>query len=101
MFLKNDDIHLMIKMENIIGLNEKTIFGEDKSKKIWTDGMEITFDDFISYINLIDRILNNKKVLSDKSNAYNKAHTEKHRQHSKEYARRKKLRKEVNKNGNE
>ena len=101
MFIKNDDIHLMIKMENIIGLNEKTIFGEDKSKKIWTDGMEITFDDFISYINLIDRILNNKKVLSDKSNAYNKAHPEKHRQHSKEYARRKKLRKEVNKNGNE
>ena len=39
MFLKNDDIHLMIKMENIIGLNEKTILGEDKSKKIWTDGM--------------------------------------------------------------
>lgn len=75
MFLKNDDIHLMIKMENIIGLNEKTIFGEDKSKKIWTDGMEITFDDFISYINLIDRILNNKKYYP-----INPTHTTKHTQ---------------------
>lgn len=89
MFLKNEDIHLLIKMENVIGMNEKTIFGKKKDKSIWIDGMEITFDDFVSYINLIDRILQNKKKLSDKSNAYNKAHPEKHRKYNREYERRK------------
>jgi hypothetical protein len=79
MFIKNNDIHLMVKMENIIGLNAKTIFGEDKSKTIEIDGMEITYYDFIDYINLIDRILNNKKKLSNRANAYNKAHKEYHR----------------------
>lgn len=88
MFLKNEDIHLLIKMENIIGMNEKTIFGKKKDKAIWIDGMEITFDDFVSYINLIDRILQNKKKLAERSNAYNKAHPEKHRQLQKEYLKR-------------
>lgn len=79
MFIKNEDIHLLIKMENLIGMNEKTIFGKKKDKSVWIDGMEITFDDFISYINLIDRILNNKKKLSDKANQFNKANKEYHR----------------------
>ncbi len=99
MFLKNNDIDLMIKMENIIGLNEKNIFGEDKSKKISVDGMEITYYDFVDYINLIDRILNNKKKLSDKSNTWNKAHPEAHRKYNREYERRKRI-KGANKNDN-
>lgn len=90
MFVKNNDIHLMIKMENIIGINSKNIFGENHSKTVAVDGMEITYYDFIDYINLIDRILNNKKKLSDRANAYNKAHPDKHREHNKNYARRKK-----------
>jgi hypothetical protein len=79
----------MIKMENVIGMNEKTIFGEDKTKPIEIDGMEITYYDFVDYINLIDRILQNKKKLSEKSNAYNKAHPEKHRKYNRDYERRK------------
>lgn len=90
MFVKNNDIHLMIKMENIIGINSKNIFGENHNKTVAVDGMEITYYDFIDYINLIDRILNNKKKLSDRANAYNKAHPDKHREHNKNYARRKK-----------
>lgn len=93
MFLKNEDIHLMIKMENIIGINEKTIFGKKKDKTICIDGTKITFDDFVSYINLIDRILQNKKKLSARSNAYNKAHPEKHRAYNREYERRKRNKK--------
>lgn len=89
--MKNEDIHLMIMMENLIGVNEKAIFGRNKRKSVWVDGIEITFDDFVSYINLIDRILKNKKALSDKSNAYNKAHPEKHREYNREYEKRKKV----------
>ena len=88
--MRNDDIHLMIKMENVIGMNLKAIFGEDHSKSVTVDGLEITYYDFIDYINLVDRVLNNKKTLSARANAYNKAHPDKHRKHSRDYARRKK-----------
>ena len=30
--LKNEDINLLIKMENLIGINEKKIFGRNKNK---------------------------------------------------------------------
>lgn len=93
MFLRNEDIHLMIKMENVIGVNNKRIFGEDGTKVVCVDGLEITYHDFIAYLNLIERILENKKKLSDKANAYNKAHPEKHRKHSRDYERRKRNKK--------
>ena len=80
MFLKNENIDLMIKMENIIGMNNKIIFGEDHTKTVCVDSIEITYHDFISYIELIEQILENKKKLSARSNAYNKAHPEKHRE---------------------
>ena len=95
MFIKNEDINTLIKMENLIGINEKLIFGESKDKSITVNKTEIAYDDFITFINLIDKMITNKKKLADKSNAYNKAHPEKHRQHNKDYARRKKLRKEA------
>lgn len=93
MFLRNEDIHLMIKMENVIGVNNKYIFGEDGTKVVCVDGLEITYHDFIAYLDLIERILENKKKLSDKANAYNKAHPEKHRKHSRDYERRKRNKK--------
>ena len=33
MVLKNEDINLLIKMENLIGHNGKYLFGEDGNKK--------------------------------------------------------------------
>lgn len=93
--MKSKDIDTLIKMENLIGMNEKLIFGESKDKSVIVNETEITYDDFITYINLIDKIFADRKKLADKSNAYNKAHPEKHRQHSKDYARRKRLRKEA------
>lgn len=93
MFLKNEDIHLMIKMENVIGMNKNHIFGKDGTKVVHVDGLEITYHDFIAYLNLIERILENKKKLSTRSNAYNKAHPEKHREYNREYERRKRNKK--------
>lgn len=93
MFLKNEDIHLMIKMENVIGINSKRIFGKNGTKTICTDGLEITYHDFIAYLNLIERILENKKKLSAQANAYNKSHPEKHREINKRYNERKKKKK--------
>lgn len=82
MFIKNEDLQLMTKIENLIGMNERRLFGKDKSKvltyTIYGDPVTITHDDFISYINLIERLIQNKKALSNRSNAYNKANKEYH-----------------------
>lgn len=87
--LKNEDINILIKMENLIGTNEKLIFGENKDKSIIVNKTEIAYNDFITYINLIDKIIADKKKAADRANAYNKAHPEKHRKYNREYERRK------------
>lgn len=83
MIIKNEDINLLIKMENLIGINEKRLFGKNKDKKYtvkWYDNTEtiINFDDFISFMNLIERALQDKQKASDKANNYNKANKEYH-----------------------
>ena len=57
MFIKNKELELMIKMENAIGMNEKKLFGKDKDKAIKFCDYEITHDDFIDYINLIQKLI--------------------------------------------
>jgi hypothetical protein len=72
MFLKNEDIELMIKMEGVIGMNEKKIFGKHKNKPVIYADCLVTYDDFIDYINLITRIQENQKKTSAKVNAQHK-----------------------------
>lgn len=61
MFIKDKDLNTMIKMENLIGMNAKRIFGRKKNKTTKIDNYEITFEDFIDYINLIERVIQNKE----------------------------------------
>jgi hypothetical protein len=84
MVLKNEDINLLIKMENLIGMNEKRLFGKNKDKKCtvnWYDNTTTTidFDDFISFMNLIERALQDKQKASDRANNFNKTNKEYHR----------------------
>lgn len=82
--LKNSEIELMIKMENIIGKYSKEIFGENKDKihtiKFY-DGTEYTIsnDDFIDYWNLIEKCIKEKKERARKQNERNKRDMEYHR----------------------
>lgn len=67
MILKNEDINLLIKMENLIGINEKKIFGRNKNKECmvdWYDGTQtiITIEDFADFMELIERALQDKKT---------------------------------------
>lgn len=78
MFIKDKDLNTMIKMENLIGMNAKRIFGKKKNKTTKLDNYEITHEDFIDYINLIEKVIQNKKVLSNRSNNYNKSNREYH-----------------------
>ena len=93
MVLKNEDINLLIKMENLIGMNEKRLFGKNKDKKCtvnWYDNTTTTinFDDFISFMNLIERAMKDKQKASDKVAQYHKDNAEKHREYNREWARK-------------
>lgn len=84
MVLKNEDINLLIKMENLIGHNKKYLFGEDGDKKHNIkyhneNKIVITEDDFIDFMALIERALQDKQKASDKANKFNKANKEYHR----------------------
>jgi len=84
MVLKNEDINLLIKMENLIGMNEKKLFGKNNNKKCtvnWHDGTQTIIDrgDFSDFLALIERALQDKQKASDKANEFNKANKEYHR----------------------
>ena len=65
MFINNDDLELMIKMENLIGSNTELLFPDNKY-------LEITHDDFISYLNLIERLINKKIKRNDRQAEVNR-----------------------------
>jgi len=84
MVLKNEDINLLIKMENLIGMNEKRLFGKNNNKQCtvnWYDGTTtiIDKDDFLDFMALIERALQDKQKASDRANKFNKANKEYHR----------------------
>lgn len=85
--LKNKEIELLIKMENLIGCNEKILFDNNKT--------DVTKSDFIDFMNLIEQEIQTKRKQSEKANAYNKAHKEKHASYNKEYYQRKKAAQEA------
>jgi hypothetical protein len=51
------DIELLIKMENVIGMNERKIFGRKKNKIVKFGDTKIGFDDFISYMNFVEKVI--------------------------------------------
>lgn len=100
MMLKNEDINLLIKMENLIGINEKKIFGRNKNKECivdWYDGTQtiITIEDFADFMALIERAMKDKQAASDKVAQYHKDNAEKHREYNREWARKRAKMKEA------
>lgn len=74
MYISKRDIELLIKMENLIGCNEKILFENDFPYIVrWADGdvTVITKEDFNDFINLVEkmiqkRIEHNKKTTGEK-----------------------------------
>jgi hypothetical protein len=82
--ITNKDLEVLIKMENLIGIKSKELFGKNKDKSVivkWFDDTEtvITVEDFLDYMVVIEKIIEDKKRLSDKSNKYNKENKEYHK----------------------
>ena len=82
--ISNKDLETMIKIENLIGVKSKEIFGVDNVKEVvikWYDNSEtiVKASDFADYMNIVEKIINEKKKCTEKSNKYNKEHKEYHR----------------------
>lgn len=69
MYINNDELDLMIKIENLVGCNLSLLFPNDEPFKIKEyDGSYtvITKEEFTEYWNLIERLINKKKIRNEK-----------------------------------
>lgn len=69
MYINNDEIDLMIKIENLVGCNMSLLFPDNEPFKIKEyDGTYtiVTRDDFNAYWNLIERLINKKKKRNER-----------------------------------
>ena len=82
--ITNKDLETLIKIENLVGIKNKELLGVDNDKEVvikWYDNSEtvVNASDFIDYMNIVEKIINDKKKCAEKSNRYNKEHKEYHR----------------------
>lgn len=69
MYINNDELDLMIKIENLVGCNLSLLFPDNEPFKIKEyDGTYtiITKDDFIDYWNVIERLITKKKKRNER-----------------------------------
>ena len=79
MNINKNDLKLMIKMESLIWQNDKKLFGKNLKKTYKdADGEPITYDNFMDYYNVIDRVIKEYHEYKRKRAEYNKTHKEWH-----------------------
>ena len=76
-YFNKEKINTLIKMENLIMQYSKDIFGENKDKKIevkWYNGdiTTITYDDYMQFNNIIEKLIIAHKQNIKKQNEYKK-----------------------------
>lgn len=69
MYINNDEIDLMIKIENLVGCNLSLLFPDNEPFKMRNyDGSYtvLTKEEFTEYWNLIERLINKKKKRNER-----------------------------------
>lgn len=75
---KNEEIFLLIKMENLIDTNKELLFGKNKDKAYMVDKTKISHEDFIDFINLVEKFRNNKSDNNARQKQWNKENKDYH-----------------------
>lgn len=75
--VKNNELDIIIKMENLIESNKDKIFQNNKEIKI--NDKVITLKDFNSFKNIIENMVQDKQKRNTISNSFNKQHKELHK----------------------
>lgn len=69
MYINNNELYLMIKIENLVGCNLSLLFPDDEPFKMKNfDGTYtvLTKEEFTEYWNLIERLINAKKKRNER-----------------------------------
>lgn len=69
MYISNDELELMIKIENLVGCNLSLLFPDDEPFKMRNfDGTYtiVNKEDFVEYWNLIEKLINKKKIRNER-----------------------------------
>ena len=69
MYINNNELNLMIKIENLVGCNLSLLFPNDEPFKMKNyDGSytTLTKDEFNDYWNLIERLITKKKIRNER-----------------------------------
>ena len=70
MYINNDELDILIKIEHLIFMNKDILFQDDKPQ-LFADE-EITVDDIYTYWNIIDRLLKKKEVRNERQAKINR-----------------------------
>lgn len=95
--IRNKQLSTLIKMENLIGHNEKLLFGEDNDRefvyqeyeikedgtKEWVD-VVVTIDDFVDFMNVIEALIQDKKQASREVIA--RRNPDRHREYNRQWS---------------
>lgn len=79
--MTKSDIEILAKMENLIGMNEKLLFGSSGG---YNELSDTSHSDFIMFMALIQREVEHYEITKKYANEWNKAHPEKHREQARE-----------------
>lgn len=98
-YIKNEQLGVLIKMENLIGGNEKVLFGEDKQgvfkydERVYhKDGTNeivertVSVEDFNDFMNVIEDLIKAKK--EDSKKVVEHRNPERHREYNREWAKK-------------
>lgn len=75
--VKNEELEIIIKMENLIGNSKDKIFGNKEEIKI--NDTIITLEDFTDFMNIIENLIQEKQKRNKISNDFNKKNKEIHK----------------------
>lgn len=95
--IRNKQLATLIKMENLIGHNEKLLFGEDNDRefvyqeyeikedgtKEWVD-VVVTIDDFVDFMNVIEALIQDKRQASQEVMA--RRNPDRHREYNRQWS---------------
>lgn len=102
-YINNGDLDILIKIEHLIGCNQDKLFTQGGEKHYFTDkdGKKrldyqekvnpetgVSTDDFNTYWNFVERVIQDRKKANEIANKWNKEHPERHREINRESAKR-------------
>lgn len=106
MFMTNKDIEILIRIENLVGMNEKKLFDSKgefhyvetyyENGKKYTEPATVTMGDFVDYINLVEKVLLQREENRRRSREFVRNNPEKHNEYNKAWYRRVKAKKTQN-----